>query len=327
MKRRNFLIVLNIILFWIIPVFLFTSFASAAYPEKPVTLICVWGTGGANDAIARSIALYMKKYFPQPLVVVNRPGGSGTVGMAEIVSSKPDGYTIGSTTMSSLTILPHQISLPYNTPDDYLPIALVGTQTFTMMCNSEMPYKTLKEFVEYAKAHPGKVRVGTGGIGHISHLILEQFKIQAQIDMIDVPFKGGGELIAAILGKHVETSVLTMHETLPHYQAGKVRILGVFDEKRRPPITEIPTVKELGYEVAMLTYTLLVGPKDLPPDIASKIRDAYKKTSEDPEFVKFIESQGMNVQYEGTEDLRKRLWKDYKANKGVFERLEQLKKK
>jgi tripartite-type tricarboxylate transporter receptor subunit TctC len=326
MRRKSLVRNLSFILVSICIVSLFYSFAWAVYPEKPVTLICVWGAGGANDAIARNIAMRMEKYFPQPVVVVNKPGGSGTVGMVEIVASKPDGYTIGSTTMSSLTILPHQMKLPYNTPEDYLPIALVGTQTFIMMCNSDMPYKTFNEFIEYAKANPGKVRVGTGGIGHISHLLLEQLKVQAKIDVTDVSFKGGGEIIAAILGKHVETSVLTMHETIPQYRVGKVRILGVFDEKRRPPITEIPTIRDLGYDVAMLTYTLLVGPKDLPVDIASKIREAYKKVSEDPEFIKFLESIGMSMQYEGTEDLRKRLWRDYEINKGVFERLGQTKK-
>lgn len=326
MKRKSLVRNLSFIVVLICIVSLFYNFAWAAYPEKPVTLICVWGTGGANDAIARNLAKHMGKYFPQPVVVVNKPGGAGTIGMAEIVSSKPDGYTIGSTTMSSLTIVPHNVKLPYNTPEDYLPIALVGTQTYAMVCNSEMPYKTFKEFIKYAKANPGKVRVATGGIGHISHLLLEQLKIQAKIDLTDVPFKGGGEVIAAILGKHVETCPLSIHEMLPHYRAGKVSILGVFDEKRRPPIAEIPTIRELGYDVAMLTYTLLVGPKDLPADIASKIREAYKKVSEDPEFIKFLESVGMAIQYEGTEDLRKRLRRDYEINKGVFERLGQQKK-
>lgn len=324
MKRKKWAVCLALLGF---PAVLLAGPGQAAYPEKPVTLICVWGTGGANDAIARAIAQHIKKYFPQPVAVVNKPGGAGTIGMAEIVASRPDGYTIGTTTMTSVTISPHQMSLPYNTPDDYLPIALVGTQAFTMMCHSDTPYNNMKEFIDYARAHPGKIRVATGGIGHISHLLLEQLKMQAQADLPDVPFKGGGEIIAAVLGKHVESSVLTMHETIPQYQAKKVKVLGVFDEKRRAPLTAIPTVKEQGYDISMLTYTLLVGPKNLPAEVAAKIREAYKKTSEDPEFVKFIEGLGMNVQYEGTEDLRPRLWKDYRANKGVFERLGTGKKK
>ena len=320
MKIRNWLIISCLIL-GMVGVFLCPINASAGYPEKSVTLICVWGAGGANDAIARSIAKYMKKYFPQPVVVVNRAGGAGTVGTAEILGAKPDGYTFGSTTMSSLTIKPHLMELPYQTPDDYLPVALVGTQAFTLMCHSDMPFKTVKDFVQYAKANPGKLRVASGGVGHISHLLLEQFKAAAGIEVGHVPFKGGGEITAALLGKHVESSILTMKETIPQYRAGKAKVLAVLDAKRRKPLTEIPTLREEGFDVAMLTYTLLICNPDIPKDIVSKFQRAYRKVSKDPEFVKFIEGIGMEVKYEGTKKLRKRLWEDYNANKGVFDRI------
>jgi tripartite-type tricarboxylate transporter receptor subunit TctC len=325
MKRGSLLIVLSIIL-GIVQVFICANFAAAAYPEKSVTLICVWGAGGANDSIARKLADTMKKYFPQPVVVVNRPGGAGTVGTAEIAAAKPDGYTVGTSTMSALTIKPHQTPLPYKTPDDYYLIALVGTQAFSLAVHSDMPYKTLKEFVGYAKANPGKVRVNHGGIGHISHLIFEQLKFQAQIDLTDVPFTGGGEQITALLGKHTEGAVLTLYELYPHVQAGKVRILAVSDEKRRALIPDVPTFKELGYDITMTTYTVLLGPKTLSADVVSKLQEAYKKVSVDPTFLKFMDDQGFTVHYESTEDLKNRLWTDYNANKNLFERIGEKKK-
>lgn len=319
MKRRYLLFFLGVIV-CVMGVPISPSFVLAAYPEKPVTLICVWGAGGSNDAVARIIAERMKKYFPKPVVVVNRPGGGGTIGTTEIIQAVPDGYTIGVTTSGPVTVSPHQTKLPYKTPDDYFPIALVGLQTYNLNVNSDMPWKTLNDFINYAKANPGKLRIGTLGVGPVPYFILEQLKFKAQIDLTAVHFKGGGEQIAAVLGKHVEGSIASLSETIPHFQAGRLNILAVFDEKRRPPVAEILTAKELGYDIAMQSCTLLIGPKNLPADVTSKLRDAYKKVSEDPEFLKFMEGIGYTVQYEGTEELRKRLWRDYNVNKDIFER-------
>jgi tripartite-type tricarboxylate transporter receptor subunit TctC len=326
MKRGNLLrIVLSLIL-GVTGVFLYGNIAQADYPTKPVTFICVWGVGGQNDAITRTIAESMKKYFPKPLVVVNRPGAGGAIGSAEIVSAQPDGYTLGVSTMPPLTIEPHLVNLPYNTPDDYLPIALVGSTMFTLTVNSEMPYKTLKEFIEYAKSNPGKVRVGTSGIGHITSVILEELKFNAKIDLTEVPFKGGGEDIAAVLGKHVEADVLSLFEAVPLAKSGKTRALVLFDEKRSPLLPDVPTCKESGVDISRTTYTVIIGPKNLPADVVSTVQNAYKKVSEDPDFLKYMNGIGVNVKYEGTVELRKRLWSDYRENKNIFDRIG-LKKK
>ena len=325
MKRRNLSVMLSCMVV-VIGILLSMTSVFAAYPEKAVTLIVVWGAGGNNDVTARKLADVMQKYFPKRVVVVNRPGGAGTVGTAEIVAAKPDGYTIGSTTMSPVTIKPHTMSLPYKTPDDYIPIAMVGSQAISLGINSDLPFKTLKDFIEYAKVNPGKLKVNHGGIGHISHLIFEQLSFQAKIDMVDVPFPGGGEQIAAVLGKHTEGALVPLSDLYPQVQAGKVRVLAMADEKRNPTFPDVPTFKELGYDLTMITYTLLIGPNGIPQDIVSKIQDAYKKVSNDPDFIKFMEERGYTVQFEGTEVLRKRLWNDYKANKDIFQRIGQKKK-
>ena len=325
MKKGISLMILSFFL-GILWTFFSPSFVLAVYPEKPVTLICPVGPGGANDTIARAIAESMKKYFPKPIVVVNRPGGVVTIGTAETVTAKADGYTIGTTTMSAVTIMPHQMSLPYKTPDDYTPIALVGTQSDVVAVHSDSPFKTLNDFIEYARANPGKLRVGSFGVGHFTHLILEQLKSQAQIDVTNVFSKSGGEQVALLLGKHVDAQVLTVLEILPHVQGGKAKVLAVCDERRSAIFPEVPTFKESGYDITLTTYTLLIGPKELPPDVLSKLQEAYKKVSQDPNFVQLMERQGFTVLYEGTEELRKRLWKDYNANKGVLERLGEKKK-
>ena len=320
MKKQDLFLWMGLVL-WGFLIISFPRTARAVYPEKPVTLICVWGVGGTNDSVARTIAARMKAYFPKPVAVVNKPGGAGAIGTTEVVRATPDGYTLGSTTMTSLTIEPHRVNPPYKTPDDYTPIALVGFQAFILNVNPDVPFKTVADFIKYAKANPGKLRIGTFGEGHITHLILEQLKYLAQIDLTPVPFKGGGELVAALLGKHVEGAIAGTNDVIPHARAGKLNMLGVFDEKRRNPVMEIPTFKELGYDIAMLTYTMLIGPKNLSEGVVSTFGGAYKKVSEDREFRKFMEENGYTVQYEGSEDLKKRLWKDYRENKGIFERI------
>ena len=302
------------------------GFSQAAYPEKPVTLICVWGAGGANDLIAREVAEVMKKYFPKPMVVVNRPGGAGTIGTAEIVTARPDGYTIGTTTMSAIAIKPHQMKLPYKTPDDYLSIALVGIQADVLSVLTDSPIKTLKDFIEYAKGNPGKLRVGTSGVGHFTDVILQMLRFQAKIDVPDVPTKSGAEQIAMQLGKHVEGNVTTILEALPYIQAGKLRPLALADEKRSPLLPDVPTFRELGYDITLTTYTVLIGPNGLPSEVVSKLQEAYKKVSKDSSFIKFMDDQGVTVVYEDGGDLKARLWKDYNVNKDVLERTGEKKK-
>ncbi len=292
--------------------------ARAAYPEKSVTLICVWGVGGANDLIAREIAEIMKKYFPQPVVVVNRPGGAGTIGMAEAVGARPDGYTICSTTMSSMVIKPHQMKLPYKTPDDYLPIVLVSTQADVLSVLSDGPFKTLKDFLDHAKANPGKLRVATCGIGHFTDIILQMLRMKASVDLADVPAKSGAEQIAMQLGKHVEGIITTVLEALPYVRAGKLRPLALADEKRSPLLLDVPTMKQVGYDITLSTYTALIGPKGLPAEVVSKWQEAFKKVSKDPAFIKFMDGQGVTVLYEDGTQLKNRLWKDYNTNKDLF---------
>jgi len=325
MKTRNVLIVASLI-FGIVIVCLSPEWTLAAYPEKPVTLICVWGAGGANDLIAREIAETIKKYFPKPVAVVNRPGAAGTIGTAEIVAARPDGYTIGTTTMSAIAIKPHQMKLPYKTPDDYAPIALVGSQADVLSVLIDSPIKTLKDFIDYTKGNPGKLRVATCGLGHFTDVILEMLRFQAKIDVVDVPAKSGAEQIAMQLGKHVEGNITTILEALPYIQGGKLRPLALADEKRSPLLPNVPTFREVGFDITLTTYTVLIGPKGLPPEVVSKLQEAYKKVSKDPSFIKFMDDQGVTVVYEDGADLKTRLWKDYNVNKDIFERIGEKKK-
>ncbi len=294
----------------------------AAYPEKAVTFFCGFPAGGAMDMTARAITEAVKQYFPKPMAVVNRPGAAGTIGAAEIIQAKPDGYTIGISAVAVLTLQPHRTKLPYGPPEGYTPIIKLVNIPVCLTVKSTAPWKTIQEFIAYGKANPGKVRVGHPGIGTIPHLDVELLKGMAAIDLTTVPFAGGAESVPALLGGHVEAISQHHGEVLPHVQAGKARVLGVFEEKRNPIFPDVPTFKESGYDITMAVYYLVIGPKGLSPQIVSILHDALKKAMEDPIFTKSMVGKGFDISYEGPEDLKKRLLQDYELNGKLVERLD-----
>lgn len=286
----------------------------ADYPEKSVTFFCGFPAGGAMDMTARAITEAAKKYFPKPMAVVNRPGAAGTIGAAEIIQAKPDGYAIGITAVAVLTIQPHRTKLPYGSPDEYTPIIKLVNLPICLAVKSTAPWKTIQEFFAYAQANPGKIRVGHPGMGTILHLDAEQLKVMAKIDLTAVPFAGGAESVPALLGGHVEALSVHHMEILPQVQAGKARVLAVFEERRNPLFPDAPTFKEIGYDITMGVYYLVIGPKGLSSQIVSILHDAIKNAMEDPIFKKPMEAKGFEISYEGPQDLKKRLMQDYERN-------------
>ena len=299
---------------------LWTPASVEAYPDKPVTLLCGFPAGGAVDATGRALSEAVKSHFPKPLTVVNRPGAAGSIAAAEVVRAKPDGYTLGIAAVASLTVVPNRTKITYGSPDDYTPIMNLVSIPICLSVRNDAPWKTLEELLAYAKANPGKVRAGlAGGLGTLFHLNLEQLKAMAKVDITTVPFSGGAESIPALLGGHVNVDVHTIQEILPHAQAGKARILGVFEEKRNPLLPNVPTFREKGYDITMGAYYLIFGPKGLPPQIVTTINNALKKAMDEPAFQKPMRESGFKITYEGPQDIKKRLMRDYEKSKGLLE--------
>ena len=317
MRKQNFVIILFISM--TLTGLLAPGPAPCAYPEKPVTFICPWPPGGGMDPIARLLAETARKYFPQPMVVVNRGGGAGTIGTAEIIRAKPDGYTIGITAVAVLTVQPHRTKLPYGSPDDYTPILKIVDLPVNFAVRSDAPWKTIQEFLVYARQNPGKIRLGNSGMGTLLHIMAEQLKSMAKIDCSSVPFDGGGEQVPALLGGHVETLVVPHSVIAPQVKAGKARVLAVFEEKINQLFPDAPTFREIGYDLAMGVYYLVIGPKGLSPEALSMIHDSLKKAQADPAFVNPMEARGNIVTYEGPAALKARLMKEYQNNAKLVE--------
>lgn len=294
---------------------------AAEYPERPVTLICPFPAGGAMDIVARNLVEAMKRHFPKPVAVVNRPGAAGTIGNAEVVQARPDGYTIGISAVAVLTVQPHRTDLPYKTPDDYEPMIKLVNLPIVLAVKADAPWKSAREFLEAARSQPGKLRVGSPGVGTILHLNLEALKIEAKVDLTHVPFAGGAESVPALLGGHVEGLQVHPSEILPHVQAGKARVLAVYEEKRNPLFPEAPTFRELGYDLTLGVYYLLIAPKGTLAAIVKTLHDAAKRAADEPVFVNMAKTRGYAINYKGPEALKQELWDSYRKNEALIKTL------
>jgi tripartite-type tricarboxylate transporter receptor subunit TctC len=300
--------------------------AAAEYPERPLTIVAGYPAGGMVDIVARPIAESMKKKFPKGVAVLNRPGGGGSVAVAEVVQAKPDGYTIVLAPNSTLLIHPQLNDLPYKTPDDYEPILNTISFYTLLAVKADAPWKTVQEFAAAAKANPGKLRVGSPGEGTISHLTLERWSGSAGFKTTHVPFSGWGESSPALLGGHIDGVMAQPGEVKPLVDAKKLRVLAVAGPQRHAYFPDAPTGREAGLGDAASTWFVLTAPKGTPPAVLKYIHDAAKAAIEEPAFVTLMKSRGVDVEYKSPEKSRQDLQREYKEHREVLQRLGMLKK-
>ena len=300
--------------------------AAAEYPERALTIVVAYPAGGMVDIVARPMADSMKKTFTKGVAVLNRPGGGGSVGMAEVAQAKPDGYTVILAPNSTLVIHPQLNELPYKTPDDYEPILNTITFYTLLTVKADAPWKTMQEFMAAAKANPGKVRVGTPGEGTISHLTLERWQIPGGFKTTPVPFSGWGETSPALLGGHIDAAMAQPGEVKPLVDAKKLRVLAVASPQRHPFFPEAPTGKEVGLGDGIGTWFVLTAPKGTPGPALKVLHDSAKAALEEPSFVALMKSRGVDIDYKSGDKLRQELVREQKEWNDVLKRLGMIKK-
>ncbi len=288
---------------------------AAEYPIKPVQLIVCFPPGGPADLSARALAEAVKPFFPKPLAVVNKPGGGGVLGTSELVAAAPDGYTLGQVDISSVAASPHlQAGLPYKGPGDVQYIISHVTAQNGFAVKADAPWKTMKDMIEYAKANPGKLRIGNSGIGSTTHLHFLSLKVLG-VPMTEVPFAGAAPCFTALLGGHIEGLVLNLAPILPHVKAGKLKWLAVFTEERvtdAPELKDVPTFKELGYKVITEgTAYSIAAPKGTPQKVLDLLYDSLLKAEKSDYFQKFGRDNLLAVELKGPADLKKEAEKAY----------------
>ncbi len=256
------------------------------YPSRPVKVIVPTPPGGPVDVVGRITANYLQNALGQAFVVENRAGAGNTIGSRDAAAATPDGYTLLYSAASGLIIAPllHP-DAGYDPLRSFDPVALVGQSPSILVVNPAVPAKSVAELIAYAKANPGKVNFSSGGIGVLPHLIGELFKARAGIDIVHVPYKGGGPSITDLLAGNVQMTFESSSVLLPLIQAGKLRALAVTAQKRIAQLPDVPTMIESGFpNFVTVAWTGLLAPAHAPPPVISKLNGAINQGLKRPDF-------------------------------------------
>jgi tripartite-type tricarboxylate transporter receptor subunit TctC len=264
-----------------------TASAQEKYPDRPITIVAPFPPGGVADLVGRPVAASMEKVLKNPVVVVNKTGASGAVGMSFVANSKPDGYNL-LMALSSISIIPEADKLfdraPVYTMDQLVPIALISADPTILVVNASHPWKNVKDLVADAKKRPGEISYSSSGVYGTLHVAMEMFAQAAGIKLKHVPYGGGGPALTAVLGGHQDMLASGPAAAIPQIKAGKLRALAGWGAKRVAAFPDLPTFKELGYDIEFYIWAGMFAPKGTPDAVMKKLRDAVKQSVQQPEF-------------------------------------------
>ena len=283
-------------------------FAADVYPSRPVQMIVPFPPGGVADLVARPLAAGLEKQFKQPVAVVNKPGASGAVGMQSAAVSKPDGYTLMSA-LVSISVIPEVDEL-FGRPrtykrEDFAPIALLSADPMIVVVRKDSPFKSMADIVAEAKRRPGEIMYSSSGFYGGSHVPTEMWAHAAGIKLRHIPTLGGGPSQTALLGGHVDMLFGVPMIAYGQIKSGDLRPLAVSADKRLAAYPDIPTLKELGYDVEYYIWCGLFAPQATPPEILKIVREAVKNAVGTPEFKNAMEKMNTPIDYRDADEFKK----------------------
>lgn len=291
--------------------------ANAQYPDKPITLIVPWAAGGSTDQTSRVLAKAAEAYLGQPIVVVNRPGASTTIGMAELAKAQPDGYTIGTLSSTAYLVSLQGRQLSFDPIQDFSYISYYGDNLIGIAVLQDSPFNKLSDLLAFAKANPGKLKYGTAGVGTTQHLTIEALQRDSGVKVVHVPQQGSAASAPALLGKHVdfimETSVWA-----PFIESKQMRLLAVSAVKRSEVYPDVPTFSELGFK-SLRSVQAIIAPKGLPEDIRAKLESAFRKALNDKAFQETMRKLAMQVVDLPGAEVKKLVESEYALAKELIE--------
>jgi len=303
MKKTRVILAMLFSIFFIVP------FAHAKYPDRPIKILIPYSAGGTTDVGARMLASIAEKKLGQPVVVENKPGGSGTVALAACANAKPDGYTIVAITSSPYFVTPLLRKVTYNPISDLVPIMNYSGPYHAITVPASSDWKTLQDLVQFGKDKPNQATFGTAGTfsgAHISMLFVEK---QTGAKFIHIPFKGANAALAALLGGHVSFAII------PNYaeqvRAGNFRLLAVLDGTRNPDFPDVPTLRELGYDWEFTSIVGFAAPKGTPNSIVKKLEETFMSAASSEEFKKFMKKVNLPVRLMNKDEFTNVLKKNY----------------
>ena len=283
------------------------ALAQEQYPNRPITLVNPFPPGGVADLTGRPLAAALERVLKQPVVVSNKAGAAGAVGMQSVAIAKPDGYTL-LTSVPSSTLLPEVDAIfgrpPTFSRDQFAGIARLNADPVIVVVNAEAPWKNLKDLIDDAKRRPGEITFSSSGPYGASHVPTEML-LQAAggLRMRHLPTTGGGPAMTAVLGGHAQFWCSPPAVAAPHLKSGKVRAFASTGAARHPSFPDVPTLKELGYNVEYYLWTALFVPKNVPPAIQRQLRDATRQAVQDTEFRNAMEKIQTPIAYQDADEF------------------------
>ncbi|PLC04281.1 ABC transporter substrate-binding protein [Variovorax sp. RO1] len=275
------------------------SAAEPVFPSRPVTLVIPFPPGGATDVNGRIIGQRLSKELGQPVVIENRAGAGTIIGASYVSKAVPDGYTLLVSSGTTFTVNPAiRPNLPYDPVKSFEPIGIAGRLALILLANSEVPVKTVKQFVDYVKASPGKYSYASYGTGTTSHFAGESILHAAGLKMTHVPYKGSAPAMTDLMGGQVAFSVDTVSAAIPQLKSGKIKAIAVTTAKRSTLLPDVPSLAESGYpDIDMDSWLILAAPKGLPPEAKARLEKALAATMADPDTRARLSAQGLEPVY------------------------------
>lgn len=273
-----------------------------AYPAKPIRVIIPWPAGGAVESLTRVIGAKMSDVLGQPLVLESRPGANGTIGVTAAAKSAPDGYTLLVGHVGPLAISPAlQSNLQFDTVKDFEPIGQLVSGPTLLVVRPDLPIRSVKELIDYARANPGKLNYGSVGMGSTTHLAGEMLRTMTGIDILHVPYKGAPPIVTDLLGGRIGMSFVTVTSVLPHVRSGAMRAIAISSLARSPLLPDLPTVSETlpGFELS--SWHGLLAPAGTPKAVVSRVYESVAVALKAPDVVQWLRENGMEPGSSGPE--------------------------
>lgn len=288
------------------------------FPSRPVELVVTFAAGGGTDALARAMADASRKHFPQTIVVLNKPGAAGGIGLTDVAHSNPDGYKLALVT-ADMVIIPH-LGLTKTTYENFTPIIQLNADPSAITVGANSPYNTIEEFLDAARAKPEMMQVGNAGVGSIWHLAAAALEDKTGTKFNHIPFNGGNPAVLALLGGHIDAVAVSPAEVIQYVKAGKLKTLAVMADKRVEGFENVPTLKERNIDLSIGTWRGIAAPKGTPQPVLDTLGDAFRKAAAEDSLKKFMAEQNLGYVVADQKIFTEQIERDNATFKALIEK-------
>ena len=289
------------------------------YPNRSIEVVVPASAGGGTDVLARAFSEAAKKHLPQSMVVNNKPGASGAIGMGEMINAKPDGYKL-CMVIVEITILPH-LGLTKYTWEDFQPIARLNADPAAITVRADAPWNTIEEFLAASQKSPGAMKMGNSGNGSIWHLAHAALEDKAGVKFNPIPYQGAAPAVVALLGGHIDAVAVSPGEVAAHVAGGKLKTLAVMADQRIKGFEKVPTLKERKIDLSIGAWRGLAAPKGTPPEVMAILRAATRKAAEEPSLKESLDKLNLGYAYADADAFRAAMQMDSDMFKQLVSKL------